>query len=539
MQKKQDTIILIIPINQYFCYVNNNLHLRFIPFIANNSKTLITMKIKLVVFGLLCSLFAVAQVQDLAKLANGKIIFSSSVYDNDENIFGYLYLYEQDVNNRSKNIEFVFLDKNLNKVSNGTFSVNSYKGVSSEYYDCTLMGDNIILNKYYTSDPYTLLLTTFQTISLSDNKVSVEYKYENAEFIEFKADYETMKSEYKAIVVHNFVNAFSNENFKGFLITEDNKKKGYLEKEVKLFNEKRNPLWKFEYNPNGSKSDYNTFGVIYSYKNIIYVTTPRIEKNKSSSYNIIALDLQTGKKKFEYILEDKNSQYNHTLRVKQIGDKLVLAGSYSPYKSTDFTLDQNLGFYKIVLNEEGKEIEKKYTQWSQFASQIDVDKRGRVEKNYCLKHIKSFFFKDGSISILTEKFKYDIWSSGSPKSTDFVLFNMKPDFTPGTVNTIVKEKSYYTTDYLFSQYIKDQTGVVFFYNDLVKDPKTWVFDLSGILMLGINTIIDGKLTEEKIQLTAKKKYNIVPQPAKEGYIMLREYNEKDKYNQIRLEKLNF
>ncbi len=36
----------------------------------------------------------------------------------------------------------------------------------------------------------------------------------------------------------------------------------------------------------------------------------------------------------------------------------------------------------------------------------------------------------------------------------------------------------------------------------------------------------------------KEKYSIDPFPAKEGYIMLREYNEKDKYNQIRLEKIN-
>jgi hypothetical protein len=58
-------------------------------------------------------------------------------------------------------------------------------------------------------------------------------------------------------------------------------------------------------------------------------------------------------------------------------------------------------------------------------------------------------------------------------------------------------------------------------------------------MLGINSIINGKLTQELIPLYQKKKYEITPMPAKEGYIMLREFNEKDKYNQIRLEKLNF
>lgn len=495
-------------------------------------------------------LFANAQIQDLAKLANGKIIFHSTLYDDEENIFGYLYLYEQDVNEQSKTIEYVFLDKNLNKVSNGTFPSKTYKSVNSEYYNCTLMGDCIILNKYYYYTPtfgsvVKPLLATFQTISLTDNKVSAEFKYENAEIKEFVADYETMKSNYKSLDVRCFVNAFSNENFKGFLITEDNHKNAYLEKQVKLLNEKREFVWSFNYNPIGTKDRYSTFRILYSHKNTIYVSTPTWERDEFNgamvitSYNIIALDLQTGAKKFEYLLENSKGPYSHTLRMSQLDDKLVLTGNYSPYKSTDFSLDQNLGFYKIVLDEKGQEIESKYTQWSEFSSQMEIDKKGRVKQNYRLKPIKYFFFKNGAISILTEKFKYDTWSSGYPKSTDFVLFNMNPDFTPSTINTIAKEKSYFSTDYLFSQYIKDKTGVVFFYREEVTDPNAGVLNQNSTLMLGINTIIDGRLSEEKIQLTAKKKYYIYPYQAKEGYIMLREYNEKDKYNQIRLEKLNF
>ena len=54
----------------------------------------------------------------------------------------------------------------------------------------------------------------------------------------------------------------------------------------------------------------------------------------------------------------------------------------------------------------------------------------------------------------------------------------------------------------------------------------------------INSIKNNAVQTEKIPLTSAKKYAIIPRPAKEGYIMLNEYNEKDKYNQIRLERLN-
>ena len=225
------------------------------------------MKFKLLILSLLFSTLSFGQTQDLAKLANGVIIYNSTLYDDDENIFGYLYLYQQDVNEKSKTIEYVFLDKNLNKVSNGTFTANTYDGVMSKFYDCTLMGDCIILNKYYYYTPAfsydaKLLVSTFQTISLTDNKVTAEYKYENGQFTEFSAGYDTMKKEYKGIDVRNFVNAFSNDSFKGLFITEDVKKKSYLEKDVKLFNEKHELLWSYEFNPNGTKDNYKTLSFL-------------------------------------------------------------------------------------------------------------------------------------------------------------------------------------------------------------------------------------------------------------------------------------
>jgi len=510
------------------------------------------MKLKtiLLIISLFVTSLAYSQIQDLAKLADGKIVFNSTLYDSNENLYGYLYIYERDADSQNKTMEYVFLDRNLNKVSNTEFTSKQYNNVLSKYYDCTLMGDYVIMNKiYYYSNSFTgiskLLLSTFQTISLKDNTVSAEFKYENGQFTEFISDYDQMKKEYKGLETRNYVTGFNNGVFKGFFITEDNSKKSYLEKDVQFFNEKKELVWKYEYNPNGTEKNYNSFHFLNINKNTIYISIPNWTRGDFSTgmnineYSIVALDLQSGKEKYKYVLEKAGSEYSHTMRVKEIDNKLYITGNYSPYKKTDFTLDQNLGFYKIVLNENGTEIERKYTQWSDFANQIEVDEQGRVEKNFRLKPIKYFFFKDGSISVLTEKYKFDAFWTGLPKTTDYVLFNMKKDFTPGEVNTIKKELSHYSAEFLFSQYIKDQTGVVFFYYDVVKDPNATLFNNTPNLLLGINTIINGKLTEEKIPLTAKKKYSIYPQPAKEGYIMLREYNEKDKYNQIRLEKLNY
>ena len=56
----------------------------------------------------------------------------------------------------------------------------------------------------------------------------------------------------------------------------------------------------------------------------------------------------------------------------------------------------------------------------------------------------------------------------------------------------------------------------------------------------INTLINGKFNQEQITISSKNdKYTTIPYIAKEGYILLREYSEKEKNNQIRLERLNY
>lgn len=122
-----------------------------------------------------------------------------------------------------------------------------------------------------------------------------------------------------------------------------------------------------------------------------------------------------------------------------------------------------------------------------------------------------------------------------PKTTDLVYFSTNKDFKLTEVKIFEKEKTKgsYSSDYLFSQYINDGKDVAFFYRDYQKDDegdKNW--------NLFINTIKDGVFSQEKIKISSKEN-SIIPYIAKEGYILLREYNKKAEYNGIRLEKLNY
>ena len=140
---------------------------------------------------------------------------------------------------------------------------------------------------------------------------------------------------------------------------------------------------------------------------------------------------------------------------------------------------------------------------------------------------------------VTEKFKLGtVFPSNQlvPKTTDMVVIITDENFKINDVKVLPKDKSNYSySDYLFNQYLNGKKDIVFYYRDYQKDEnkdKNW--------NLFINTIIKGKFNQEKIQISSKQdKYMIFPYPAKDGYILFFEYNKKDKYNQIRLEKLNY
>lgn len=345
-------------------------------------------------------------------------------------------------------------------------------------------------------------------------------------------DFDKLKKEYKEQATQYIIYGFNSGSTKGFFIIEDNQDKDYLLKELKSYNEKMEPVWTYVYNPVATKKDYTTFRIRHTKNNTVYLSEARFEKDLCTEYKIVALDLQTGKEKYEYMLQTPQSKYSHLYVLKDINGQLTIAGNYSPYSQKDgFSLDDNLGFFKIVLDEQGNEIQKVYTSWSDFKKYIDVDEKGRVEENFRLRQTGTYIFKDGTISILTEKYKPQFITL---KFSDYVLFNMNKDFTVNNIQTIKKDVSG-DRSYLFSQFIKDESGVVFFFQTYAKSNETkekqW--------FLGINTLINGELTQEKIPVSSKKKYVIEPAPAKEGYIMLREYNEKAEYNQIRLEKLNY
>jgi len=492
----------------------------------------------------------IAQIINLAKIAEGKIVYTSTLFDSKKQLFGYLYIYENDKEDKEhKSLEYVLLDKNLNRVSNKEFSDKIYKHVYSKYYDCTLMGDNIILNKYYYyyssfQQTYNPLLTTYQIISLKNNTVSGEFKYADGKFTEFVADFDDMKTQYKGNETKSIIYSFNLKDLKGFYVEDRNIDKSYAEKELKFFNEEKQNIWSYEYNPNPSRSKYSTYSFLHTHDNNLYLGISKIKLKpfsttdpyKKIEYKIVAVDLLTGKTKFEYILDKLNADTIHFTELKQINKNLIITGLYAEKNNINpFTfVSRYLGAYRIILNEEGKVVEKKYYDWSKFSDKIKITDKGCIEGGFYLQPLSYYVFKDGSVSILTEEQKNKVIGGGFFYK-NYVLFTFDKEFNIKNIHEIERNTTEGDDGFLFSQYINDESNVLFFNNKIEINAETKKKEY----FLFINKIINGDYTFEKIPLTINKKNSILPFPAKEGYIMLQEYNEDEKFYQIRLERLNY
>ena len=245
------------------------------------------MKVKVLIICLLSSVFSFGQVQDLAKLADGKLVYNTTLFDSAHDLYGYFYVYKLDAKDKKTiNYEFVVLDKNLNKINNGKFEgFKSTAFLESTFNDCTLMGDNLIIDKLYVSYSQGvtyILLNTFQIISLKDNSVSKEKQFKNNEFVD--VDLTKLKSMKLYMDKSRFyINAYSNKYNSGFFVTDENSAK-----ETTFFDSNLEKKWTYAYNNTDTlKNYYSDFKFRLLKDNVIYATeryNDKISKKKTFKF---------------------------------------------------------------------------------------------------------------------------------------------------------------------------------------------------------------------------------------------------------------
>jgi hypothetical protein len=502
---------------------------------------------KIIALLLLVSLNAIAQNFNLANISSGDHISFRAIFDRDDNLFGYFSLYHLGKKNGGvKEFEIFILDKNLNTVlsNKASFDQQVYTIVPYVNVDGFLiLSPRVSAFGMSSSDIKDYKYPKAQKLDLKINEISshVNFCFENNEFFDcpenksYRDEKKQLRKEKKEkeFVEDNDVYKLKNLHYLVFL--EKDFFKFVKDNEIRYYTPEKELLWSFKYNLEGNKKSREYFRLLHYDDNKFYGFLTENDNGKITRHLMI-FDIKTGmilkkekidaftKETVDNMLGDRSDFNYHTDDDKV----LIFFNTFNSYYNTGYGYvkidkqNDNISFKNISF---GTDLKSKYPI---------VSKYGQVENGYSLSIRDIYFLEDGSIKILTEKFKI---SGAKMKNTDMVFISTNSNFEVNDVFEMKKEKSKWSySDYMFSQKINDKKDVVFFYKDFQKDDETK--DKNWILF--INTLINGKFNQEQITISSKNdKYTTIPYVAKEGYILLREYNDIEKYNQIRLERLNY
>jgi hypothetical protein len=512
------------------------------------------MKKIIICFLLAYSSISFSQVDDLASLSTGVNIGFSALFNDDEQLYGYFAVYykgkETPLTNR---FEYVYLDKNLNKVSNNDFIAQNYVASFSSYIN--KKGDielipNIDYQIYAKAKKQTISsnkIINIKTNTIID-KPELDFQDNKIVDVDLNLTVKERNKQFKKERSSNDVHSSEVINLEdGSYLVSDSK----LDMSRNLnfdfafikFDKDRNELWRFEFNKDKKNKINQTVKIIYfDYDNLFLIEKTTVKRDVS--FKLLKINLKNGQKEVEMPMTNYSEYSLNSLRLfnngintvynkKSFSDKTIFVGVL---KESDYSSAR--GYFRVIVDKKTNEVsinEFKYTDAKKF---IDVSEKGTMEKDgYYLILKDMYFFKNGSVGFMFEKMKGGIsvmGFGGKIKATDLVYFETNENFGISQVKTFEKDKSRgYNSDYLFSQYINGGNDVAFFYKDFQKDDdgeKKW--------NLYINTLKSGVLNQEKIQMSSKENA-IYPYLAKEGFILLREFNKKSEYNGIRLEKLNY
>ena len=527
--------------------LNEKKEFYFFSFATENN----SMKKLTILMMLFLSSFLFSQSQDLYALAKGDYLGFNAIFDQKDNLFGYVSLYSYGKSNdRTKKFEYVILDKNLNPIANKEFEGDITAG---DYFGYMDFRGNIILKPSSIDREFVTNKTVFtpssMIIDLKDNSVKrkIYYDYDNGNFKEitepksWKSAKKENKEEKKA-KGYNYISYVLEIKEGGYIAVEYNDYGNYVNQNSLIkFDENKKEVWRYKYNESGNKKQGEEISLIEKdEKHLFFLVKKTAEKNKQ--YFLLVLDTKTGEevsmKKIDVLnnetLDYITSLYSYSFgnidNDKIIDDKIVMLGNHI---TNNF---RKIGYTRLMIDKRTFETNVQDLDHLDLTVEIPkIKENGMVESGYFLEPRDAFFLKDGSVGILMEKYKPE-GEYSAQKTTDLVYVFTDKDFKKKGVKIFEKEKSKWSnSDYLFSQYLNEGKDVVFFYRDYVKDSETKEKNWN----LYINTLIDGNFKQEIVPISAKDDFIVSPYVGKEGYILLREFNKKEKYNKIRLERLNY
>jgi hypothetical protein len=477
-------------------------------------------------------------------IGKGQLIEGRALLNDDKSLYGYFFLFRQidNIFSTHPHYEYFVLDKNLNEVLTNSFDlVFDAKFCVYGMPRAEKSGNNVLLNDMTFVNNMTQT-PIVRSLGLKDNSISDYYLFFDNEFIKFDQENKVLRNKMRHPKMYSSIIPVSNVFFNGMMVLD----RPYFPSDENIMNSRNLriysadtvDLWNMQYDKDDTKTTFRFLNdyliedttLLICYEDIERNTVKKVVKRqKLVSYNI-----KTGEVNFIYTVKSDDDANVYDFELKKYNNAIYLNGTYqNATKFSTSATSQYFGWVHIALNEKGKELNRNLVSYLQADSVRIKNKLPHINFSD-LTSIEEYQFKNGSGAYLLEKTSNT--ARGKYILGDFWLIIFDENFRINQVHHIDKHDYLsFESSYLFGQYLNDNNDLVFFIKDKKKSPETNKMTWS----LGINKIINGKYEYEEIPLGSKNEdFQIFPYIAKEGYILLREFNEKEKYDQLRLEKLN-
>lgn len=292
---------------------------------------------------------------------------------------------------------------------------------------------------------------------------------------------------------------------------------------------------------------------------------------KNITYHILAQDATTGKKVFQKELKD--SRYELALLnayLKEDGsNEIAVLGQF--YAKGDNTVkDKSLGLFSFVYNIEGELLNKNFAKWAtDVAEFVPTSLKGKMKDVGYVHFHEVVQTADGKIYAIGETYRRTVSAlgilgaaTGNGNSVtkivieDIAMFEFSPEFKLQDVKFYEKSKSDINLDgvgdftrlsyvaklieaqgffdYEFTQRTKANDEFTVGYVDFQRNKGA-----KNELVFGAISLVDGESSVDKITLSKGIfERNTRVLPAKPGYVVLINYNRKEKTTTWTLEKIN-
>lgn len=507
------------------------------------------MKTKLLLLFFFSCFAMSSQITDLQKLSKGTLSASEVIRDSNNNIKGYFFLFETDkIAKETVELEYVVLDENLTKVTNGFISEMKFESLlinaKKINVKVSLYKNKLLLEFTDVGGRGDEGYKRYKILDLQNNELSNSFIFTN-DTIKLNPKFDRKMSNYMA----NNSQSMTYYNDVGLVVDSRaiDKKTKMDKRYLAYYDANFKEVWRNVYENSDKKKKIREITYLNSDEDVVVLFNHTLKNNYKylNDFSIILINAKNGELLNEFSFPKMEEYAYKVVNCVIKDDEVNVLGNFSNKSEFGNTNDtENKGLFSFRFNRfNGKLLGSRFLNWEDIGTKLNIDKNGFVKnEGYIFIH-NMLTLKDNKIIVVCEMFKQ------SPITTNNICFlELSKNFTvtqvfgvdkfknkfPGTAAHSNEIKKHGLFDFIDYQNLGDEE-FLFFFNDNEKNSK----NRKKSTLYGIVSYSDGKFKRQTLDLKTETS-TIKAYPAKKGYLMLIEnFDAKEKSTELRLEKINY